>query len=135
MVSLFNKAFLHTKVMLLTFHQKHCSHACYIQIQSYSLACSHWNIPHIFIGWLARVKTEVSNSRKKKKKQTTVTNISNCLTRYWVFLSGFPPADAGDGDLIPASGRSLEKEMATHCSILAWKVPWRMEPGGLPSMG
>ena len=41
------------------------------------------------------------------------------LTRYWVFLSGFPPADAGDVDLIPASGRSLEKEMATHCSILA----------------
>ena len=87
-VSLLNKAFLHTKAMLLTFHQKHCSRARYIQIQSYSLACSHWNIPHIFIGWLARVKTEVSNSRKKKK-QTAVTNISNCLTRYWVFLSGF----------------------------------------------
>ena len=29
----------------------------------------------------------------------------------------------------------LEKEMATHCSILAWKVPWTEEPGGLQSMG
>ena len=29
----------------------------------------------------------------------------------------------------------LEKEMATHCSILAWKVPWTKEPGGLQSMG
>ena len=29
----------------------------------------------------------------------------------------------------------LEKEMATHSSILAWKIPWMKEPGGLQSMG
>ena len=29
----------------------------------------------------------------------------------------------------------LEKEMATHCSILAWRTPWTEEPGGLQSMG
>ena len=29
----------------------------------------------------------------------------------------------------------LQKEMATHSSILAWKVPWMEEPGGLQSMG
>ena len=29
----------------------------------------------------------------------------------------------------------LEKEMATHCSILAWRIPWTEEPGGLQSMG
>ena len=28
-----------------------------------------------------------------------------------------------------------EKEMATHSSILAWRVPWREEPGGLQSTG
>ena len=28
----------------------------------------------------------------------------------------------------------LEEEMATHSSILAWKIPWREEPGGLQSM-
>ena len=28
----------------------------------------------------------------------------------------------------------LEKEIATHSSILAWKIPWTEEPGGLPSM-
>ena len=27
----------------------------------------------------------------------------------------------------------LEKEMATHSSILAWEIPWREEPGGLQS--
>ena len=30
---------------------------------------------------------------------------------------------------------SLEKEMATHSSTLAWKVPWTEEPGGLLSTG
>ena len=29
----------------------------------------------------------------------------------------------------------LEKEMATHSSILAWEIPWTEEPGGLLSMG
>ena len=30
---------------------------------------------------------------------------------------------------------SLEKEMATHSSVLAWRIPWTEEPGGLQSMG
>ena len=42
------------------------------------------------------------------------------------------PANAGNMDLIPRSERSLEKE--THSSILAWEIPWTMEPGGLWSM-
>ena len=29
----------------------------------------------------------------------------------------------------------LEKEMATHSNILAWKTPWMVEPGNLQSMG
>ena len=29
----------------------------------------------------------------------------------------------------------LEKEMATHSSILAWEIPWTEKPGGLQSMG
>ena len=30
---------------------------------------------------------------------------------------------------------ALEKGMATHSSILAWEIPWTVEPGGLQSMG
>ena len=30
---------------------------------------------------------------------------------------------------------AVEKEMATHPSILAWEIPWTEEPGGLQSMG
>ena len=43
--------------------------------------------------------------------------------------------NAGDLGSIPGSGRSLEKEMATHSSTLAWKIPWMDEPGRLQSMG
>ena len=39
--------------------------------------------------------------------------------------------NAGDPCLICGSGRSLEKKMATHSSILAWRIPWTEEPGRL----
>ena len=51
-------------------------------------------------------------------------------------LSGKESAcNAGDVCLIPGSGRSLQEEMATHSSILAWEIPRIEEPGGLQSMG
>ena len=47
-------------------------------------------------------------------------------------------ANAGDTETqVRFLGREdpLEKGMATHSSILAWKIPWTEEPGGLQSMG
>ena len=35
----------------------------------------------------------------------------------------------------PGRADLLEKEMATHSSIPAWKIPWMKEPGGLQSVG
>ena len=46
-----------------------------------------------------------------------------------------PRANTGDLDSIPGSGDPLEKEMATHSSILAWEIPWTEEPDKLQSMG
>ena len=46
-----------------------------------------------------------------------------------------PPANAGDLGLVSGSGRSGEEKMAAHSIILAWKIPWTEEPGGLQSMG
>ena len=47
------------------------------------------------------------------------------------------PANAGDtrdvGSIL-ASERSLEQKMATHSSVLAWKLPWTEDPGILQSM-
>ena len=48
-----------------------------------------------------------------------------------------PPANAGDTrDSSSAMGWEdpLEEGMATHSSILAWKIPWTEEPGGLQSI-
>ena len=47
-----------------------------------------------------------------------------------------PPANAGDQTLNKSLGweHPLEEGMATHSSILAWKILWTEEPGGLQSM-
>ena len=45
-----------------------------------------------------------------------------------------PPANAGDvrdAGSNPGQEESLEEKMATHSSILAWRIPWTEEPGGL----
>ena len=47
------------------------------------------------------------------------------------------PVQAAQEIWVRSLGREhpLEEEMATHSSILAWKIPWTEEPGGLQSMG
>ena len=44
-------------------------------------------------------------------------------------------SNAGDGGLILVWEDPLKKEMATHSSIIAWRIPWTEEPGGLQSRG
>ena len=63
------------------------------------------------------------------------------LTTSWTYL-GFPCSSvkslpAMQETWVQFLGREdpLEKEMATHSSILTWRIPWRDEPGGLQSMG
>ena len=51
-----------------------------------------------------------------------------------VLVVNNPPAKAGDArdaGSIPGLGRCLEKEMATHSSILAWRIQWTEEPSRL----
>ena len=51
-------------------------------------------------------------------------------------LSGKESAcQAGHVGSISGLGKSLEKEMAMHSSILAWRIPWTEKPGGLKSAG
>ena len=50
-------------------------------------------------------------------------------------VKNLPAGDARDPGLIPGLADPLEQEMAIHSSILAWKIPWTEEPGGLQSMG
>ena len=49
-----------------------------------------------------------------------------------------PPANAEDlrdAGSIPESEELLKEGMAAHSSILAWRIPWTEEPGGLLSVG
>ena len=70
----------------------------------------------------------------------SVSVLSDSLTCY---NGSFPGAQtvkrlpAVRGTWVPSLGQEdpLEKEMATHSSVLAWKIPWMEEPGGLQSMG
>ena len=85
---------------------------------------------------------EINYEMQKLQKDSLIfqkTLIPNEIHSKPLFLKktttrlGFPggsvvknlPANAGDAGSIPGSGRSLEKEMATHSSILAWEIPWR----------
>ena len=67
--------------------------------------------------------------------------ILSLLHILWSFPMPFPSGsvgkescNAGDLDLIPGQEDPLEKGMATHSSILAWRIPRTEEPGGLQSM-
>ena len=44
------------------------------------------------------------------------------------------PANAGDMESIPGSGKSLGEGNGNLSSIRAWEIPWTEEPGGLQSM-
>ena len=44
-------------------------------------------------------------------------------------------SNAGDLGSFSGLGDPLEKEIATHSSILAWRIPWTEQLGGLQSMG
>ena len=48
------------------------------------------------------------------------------VAKSWTQLSDFP---------FTFHFPALEKEMATHSSVLAWRIPGTVEPGGLPSLG
>ena len=45
------------------------------------------------------------------------------------------PANDGGAGSIPGCEDSLEKGVAPHSSVLAWRIPWTEEPGRLQSMG
>ena len=68
---------------------------------------------------------------------------SKHLRAWGLEIKGFPGGsagkestyNAGDSGLITGLGRSLEKGMATHSSILAWEIPWTMESAGYSPQG
>ena len=82
----------------------------------------------------------------KKVKQVRRRKTSIIYLHIYMESRGFPgdtevknlPANAGDSrnsGSIPRRGRSPGGGHVNHSRILAWKIPWAEEPGGLQSMG
>ena len=58
-------------------------------------------------------------------------NYASCGAFQAVLVVKNPPANAGDMGFIPGQEDPLEEGMATHCCILAWRIPRTEEPGKL----
>ena len=54
---------------------------------------------------------------------------------WWAAVHGVTESDMTERLPFHFHFHALEKEMATHSSVLAWRIPGAGEPGGLPSMG
>ena len=55
---------------------------------------------------------------------------------WWAAVHGVAKSQTRLGDFtLTFHFHALEKEMATHSSVLSWRIPGTREPGGLPSMG
>ena len=84
--------------------------------------------------------------------QTHVHRVSDAIRAYWQVITGklllasycamsssrgssWPRGWTRVSDVYCICGRVLEKETATHSSVLAWRIPWAEEPGRLQSMG
>ena len=83
--------------------------------------------------------------KRKKFKIYSLINVQICITVLLAIVTMVYGTSPGTYDLIPGSlcfdftftfhFHALEKEMATHSSVLAWRIPGTGEPGGLPSVG
>ena len=96
-------------------------------------------LPFLFINWfiLEYIALECC-----VRFRCTAKWVSHTHTYIWasqvVLVVKNPTANAGDlrdAASIPGSGRSPVEEMATHFSILAWRIPWTKETSGLQSIG
>ena len=81
---------------------------------------------------------------QKKKEELKSSDAQLCLTfcnpmdggAWWAAVHGVARSWTRLNDFTFAFHfHALEKEMATHSSVLAWRIPGTGKPGGLPSMG
>ena len=97
--------------------------------------------------WVAYISKRRSNIATPGCYDNSISNTRKALCKvlidkHWAsqvaLVVNNPPASAGDTrdwNSISGSGTSPQEEMATHSSILAWRIPWTEEPGGLQSVG
>ena len=72
--------------------------------------------------------------KKKKKKLFIIFNVGFCASLVTQTVKNLPAMQETQVQFLGRED-TLEKGMATHSSILAWRIPWTEEPGGLQSTG
>ena len=94
---------------------------------------------HLLISWLQSPSTVILEPKKRKSVTTSTFSLSiyhavMCASLVAQRLKHLPVMQE---TWVRSLGREdpLEKQMATHSSILAWRIPWMEEPGGLQSTG
>ena len=98
-----------------------------------------------FLGWEQMAFYLINKEMANKLKITAVEHVSPVedfiflvfherVLCPWVYCKAFA-CNVGDLDSILGGEDPLEKGMGTHSSILAWRIPWTEEPGGLQFMG
>ena len=102
------------------------THACIGEGNDNPLQCSCLENPRDRrAGWAAICG--VTQSRTRLKRLSSSSN-------RWLSDKRILPANLGDTSSIPGLEKSPGEEKATHPSILAWRIPWTEEPGGLQSV-
>ena len=107
--------------------------------------CRYFGDPSVFLVELLRMvvlKTENSSYTSLFREGSGPPLQSSCLENpidgeaWWAAVHGVAKSRARlSGSTFTFHFHALEKEMATHSSILAWRIPGTEKPGGLPSMG
>ena len=115
-------------------------------------ACAQVEIRIILFLWMEPHEAVSLGSRIDVQRTTSIFTLFISLFEFLLMsclliqnneVLGFPGGSSGKESacsaehqgLIPGLGRSLEKEMATHSNILAWRISWIEKPGKLQSMG
>ena len=111
--------------------------SCCIPVFTFSLA--RYSVSLYFFQHLMLFYSTVFMNLMHVKWYLICTFLMNNKMEDLFYISGFSSGsgskesvcNAGDPSLIPGSGRSLEKERATHSSTLAWRIPWAEKLGRL----
>ena len=109
---------------------------------------SVWQIRHGYYHYITSEETDSTSASKFFRIRECVREGDGTLLQYsclenpmdrgawWAAVHGVAKSQTRLSDFtFTFHFHALEKEMATHSSVLAWRIPGTGEPGGLPSMG
>ena len=108
------------------------------ELASLSLCCQTWLIGcfDVMVAQLAKCNLPWPRIFRWRRQWHPIPELLPGKSHGWRSLVGCSPWGREESDMTDRLHfHALEKEMSTHSSVLAWRIPGTGEPGGLPSMG